>query len=577
MKGFVLKKLVLHKAVIFTLIAIFLAVPALFLSGCSAGQVVAPFNPKEVKPQPYTPEPEWTDKTDTMLTSISSMKKQAGQSVAPGATSPGTTNPGTTTTPGTTNPGTPTPGPEPGPAPSPGRVPLSTDPIYGVVRDRIEGGVIPNATVTLTERRGATVASFVTNSAGEYSFVNLAVGYYKVTVAATGYVSCPLSTVDLNYFGVPVIANLELVYGAPWQIIEGGNFNQILGLGNIVIRTTDGTITDPPPANESLPSVISPQVSGADELIGMASGGQTDGMQTPFYSAATQQTYNAFYVDNTHGNWTSLPGNIYTDTALDAFGFPLLRYQTAGNIGLINSDMFNLGNYATGTKTKDPYFPGYLSTRKTTPWAQYDFFVPAPASNSYSYDGLWVTYSQNFKVNSQGVWSTGGNARTWYYDWYFGGWRYIGDTLADPLGQFPFTAVNPSDGRVSLRISPFDENPFVVTGVKLTYDYRKDTAAPTYYEQYLNKSWDAVAGSGSVWWVIKLQEEGFVTVNVTGPSNFSRSAVYYAATIGDFPVDIFGNLVPVNGLPAGSYQYTITASDLPGNTKLYGPFAFSLP
>lgn len=543
-----------------------MAFPAVVISGCATGPVVVPFNPPAVKPEPYNPEPMWNDKTDPYLISIQQIARAAGESMIPTAGLPGgaigPTNPGGSSGSAEPQPPTPTPGPAPAPPAPAARTPLPTDPVYGVVTDRIEGGVIPNATVTLRERRGALIGTFTTNAYGEYSFTNLTAGnYYQVAASANGYSASPLSTVDFFYTGIPVIANLELVYTKPVQIIEGGNFNQVGGLGNVRYEVRDGTYTDARPVDPTPPPLISKDLRPVD--LGIA--GVPDAMKTPFYSQATQQTYNSVYFEDIHGDWIKLPGNIYTDpNTAGAPPRPFLMCQNGTNVWT---------DYAVGPTlpSLDPLPDGPLGYRysyDTEPWAQYTFSVPAPVANKYSYDGLWVTFPGNFKVDDKGVWSSGGFVRYWFCDWYHSTpghyvWSYLGNSDTNALGYIDFTGVNPTTGLVSVIAAAYDANPFVITQVQLSYDYRKDTAAPTIYEAHASY----VPGLGSnVQFVIKPQEDCFATIAISGGPTYN--GILFAAPRA---------LTFDTGLPTGTYSYYMTLTDLPGNTATYGPYSFIIP
>jgi hypothetical protein len=438
--------------------------------------------------------------------------------------------------------------------------------------------------VTLTERRGATVATFITNAAGEYSFLDLQLGgYYNVTAVANGYSPCPLSSVDLTYMGIPVLANLELAYGMPWQVIEGGNFNKIIGLGNVRYRVSDGSIADPTPIGPN-PAASLPVVSQSFETISLNAGGVADALQKPFYSSSTQQTYNALYFEDIHNDWYDLPGNIYTDpNALAVPPAPFLQYQVSGSTWDYNTDgevvfsddMFDLSNYSTGTSRKDYRDPGgllipYLYDTDIEPWAEYDFVVPAPIPNKYSYDGMWVSFPENFMVNSDGVWSSGGSVRYWYYNFLAGGWYSLENSKENSLGYIGWGGIDRNTGQVSVRAAAYDENPFVITSVKLAYDYRKDVAAPTLYETPYAEVFDTsgFGDDGSYGFVIKPQEGCFATINVSGPSGYTNasSGIFYRGSVGY----IYGDA----GCVSGPYSYTITLTDQPNNTATYGPYGF---
>ena len=66
---------------------------------------------------------------------------------------------------------------------------VSTGTVTGTVKDG-QGGVIPGATVTLTnERQGTVLAPAVTSSTGDYVFPNVPTGTYTVEVTMTGFAS----------------------------------------------------------------------------------------------------------------------------------------------------------------------------------------------------------------------------------------------------------------------------------------------------------------------------------------------------------------------------------------------------
>jgi hypothetical protein len=556
-KGIILNRLVTTKAVRLISIALMMVLPAAFFGGCAVGQVVAPFSPKKINPEPYNPEPVWSPNTDPTLIAIQGLKRLAGETTPPGAgPSVAAAAAAAGTTPGGTTP-TPVPGPPPVP-PGPGpRIPLSTDPVYGVVRDRIEGGVIPNATVTLTDKRNGVVSTFTTNAYGEYSFINLAVGgYYRVAATADGYSSAPLSAVDFTYFGISVTANLELIYNKPFQIIEGGNFRV---LANLQYKVEDSTVSDSAP--DLGPPQIAPIIAKKRTISSLLTGGTPDAMKVPFYATSTQQTYNSVMFEDVHGDWDKLPGNLYTNPNA---GNPLLMCQ-------FDLDKWNLADYHVGTFMPDSgtWVPSadYLYTYDTEPWAEFTFTVPSPILNKYSYDGLWVTFPNRYHLNEKGVWVTGGEARYFYYDWYdngsgSAGWAEVGNTKDQSLGYINFTGINAATGLVSIAAAAYDSNPFVLTQARLDYDYRKDTTAPTFYDapQAITGGHGAT-NTGSVHWLLKPQEQCFMTVNVTGTATFSSSAICYEGEP--------GNLAGPLNLATGPYSYTITATDLPGNTVTY--------
>jgi hypothetical protein len=209
----------MKKAAWLGITVLILAALTVSITGCAPEKVAAPFQPREVKPEHYTPEPEWNPNTDPFLLRIQRLKVRAGVPISaagiPEAAVPGA--PGAPSVPGA-------PGLAPPAPPPPPRTPLRTDAVYGVARDRVEGGIIPGAVVKLHNRRGTQIDQFTTNAYGEYSFVNLSPGYYYVVASATGYTATPLSTYNFYYLSGTIVANLELAYSAPYQQIEGGDF-----------------------------------------------------------------------------------------------------------------------------------------------------------------------------------------------------------------------------------------------------------------------------------------------------------------------------------------------------------------
>lgn len=211
-----------------------LIVAALTVSivGCAPEKVATPFQPREVKPEPYTPEPEWNANTDPFLLRVQRLKVRAGGPVS----AAGVTGAAVAGVPGAPGGAPSVPGaagPAPPPPPPPLRTPLTTDAVYGVVRDRVGGGIIPGAIVKLYNNKGTQIDQFSTNTYGEYSFVKLTPGYYYYVVAsATGYTATPLSTYNFYYLGGTIVANLELAAVTPYQQIEGGDF--LLSTGDVI-------------------------------------------------------------------------------------------------------------------------------------------------------------------------------------------------------------------------------------------------------------------------------------------------------------------------------------------------------
>lgn len=473
------------KAVHIGLFILVIALVGLALTGCGPGKVVEEFKQEEVKVEPYTPEAEWNQNSDSFLTSIQTLKQGAGQAV--GQAPPGTTvttGTGTTVTvPGYTPGVTPVPtSPPPTIIPPQQRVPSSSDPIYGIVRDRIEGGVIPNALVTLNDRRDIMVASIVTNTNGEYSFVDVIPGYYYVKAEALGYDPIPFGTRYFYYITGTVRMDLELAYERPANDMDGGDFT------------------------------VYGQFGGTDLSTGLPIwyGPPADVMKADFYSGATQMTYDA--------------------AVFDEFG-------------------------AVGSGRQG--------------WVEYDFLVPAPQQNSYSYDGQWFKNPIKFKVDSDtNVWTSGGNFIAYYYSWYTGLWNNMGSSEAAGFVWMYWDAINPTTGQVSIRQIAADENPYVVGISRIEYDYHKDTTTPTLTDMYAEN-----VAPGQIRIAVQAPENCWMMMSVTGPTNFNFS----------WPIDIlngihyftFGTTGP---LPSGNYNYSIQLSDQAGHMSgVYSGYTFTIP
>ncbi len=69
--------------------------------------------------------------------------------------------------------------------------------ITGSVTDQ-NGGVVPNAAITVTQIATGAKRTVVTSDEGNYSLVNLSIGVYKVSVTKSGYKETSVSDVVVN-------------------------------------------------------------------------------------------------------------------------------------------------------------------------------------------------------------------------------------------------------------------------------------------------------------------------------------------------------------------------------------------
>ncbi len=494
-KGFTLNRLVTTKAVRLISIALMMVLPATFFGGCAVGQVVQPFSPKKVNPSPYNPEPVWNANTDPTLLAIQGLKRKTGQTTPPGgattaALTPGGTPGGVAPVPG------PIPGPTPGPQPTPGgRVPSTLDSIFGYVYDRVEGGVIPGAIVELYDRRGALVDAIMTDSTGLYSFTSATIfsgSSYKVSASANGYSVIPLSEFEFIYPLVTLPINLQLAYNYPFQELPGGSYTS---LGFTATATT-----------------------GLNYLFNndaYSCGLYGDVMPTDFWSGGLQKTFKSVLFD-------------YKGT----------QYGP-GFVGLID-----------------------CSQRSSRAFAQYTFYLPDPLTNHYSYDGLWVTLPDSYVVTG-GLWSAGGTGTVFYFDWTAGLWQEWGSTASLSFAQPPFWSIkNTTDytglaGQVNIIVLSDQDvaNPpgeYVLTKIKLAYDYHKDTSRPTISSSYF------VSVTGNI--ITQVQENAYVYLNYV---NSAGTAQQILIPIEADRISVFH---PSDGVQLGS-TYSIFLLDQAGNTS----------
>ena len=108
---------------------------------------------------------------------------------------------------------------------------LSTATLFGTVTDPT-GGVIPKASVTITQTDTGFVRTVVTNDSGAYRADFLPIGPYKVTVEATGFKKLDRGGLTLT---VTEEAHLDLVMtiGGGEQIIEVTAEREIVWEANI--------------------------------------------------------------------------------------------------------------------------------------------------------------------------------------------------------------------------------------------------------------------------------------------------------------------------------------------------------
>ena len=95
---------------------------------------------------------------------------------------------------------------------------ITTANILGTIMDS-SGGVLPNATVVLTNKGTQSVRSEVSNSAGEYTFVQIQSGHYSITVTAPGFQKIVVDDISL-IAGDRLRKDVTLGIGGTTQTVE---------------------------------------------------------------------------------------------------------------------------------------------------------------------------------------------------------------------------------------------------------------------------------------------------------------------------------------------------------------------
>src|SRR5271165_9738 len=146
----------------------------------------------------------------------------------------------------------PVPKPPPStPAAGPLRPVAGGGTVSGTVTDDT-GGVIPNASVSLTDADGKTQTT-TTQGDGSYSFKNIPAGAYKVTADFTGFVPANVVTVHVAS-GRTVTGNVVMkVQATKQEVTVAGETNTVISVdptqnaGALVLRKEDlGALPDDP-------------------------------------------------------------------------------------------------------------------------------------------------------------------------------------------------------------------------------------------------------------------------------------------------------------------------------------------
>jgi hypothetical protein len=118
----------------------------------------------------------------------------------------------------------------------------------GVVTDP-SGAVVPDATVSITEKATHAVQNQTTNSAGRYTFVNLRPGDYEVTITKSGFAKVTIPS-DIIEVGETSTNNVTMKVGSENQTVEVESSGVELQTLNATVGSTVTGL-----ALDSLPSI----------------------------------------------------------------------------------------------------------------------------------------------------------------------------------------------------------------------------------------------------------------------------------------------------------------------------------
>lgn len=167
--------------------------------------------------------------------------------------------------------------------------------ITGEVTDA-SGGVIPNVTVTVSERHTALTRTAHTNGAGAYLFVNLPIGEYSITYTAEGYQAqkTPSVTVQANRTAT---VNAALKVGANTETVEVEAvplMNAVDTTNGYVMETAQITAT-PLPTGSFTGLAI--QSTGVNAELPGGTGANSGLGNAPIWANGQRDTSNAFLVN----------------------------------------------------------------------------------------------------------------------------------------------------------------------------------------------------------------------------------------------------------------------------------------
>ncbi|MCR4375476.1 MAG: TonB-dependent receptor, partial [Acidobacteria bacterium] len=112
----------------------------------------------------------------------------------------------------------------------------ATTSLSGVVKDSA-GGVIPGATVVVTENSTGTSYETVTNATGVYSIPGLQAGTYTVTASLTGFKTAQVNTVRIA-LDTPAAVNMTLEVGALTETVNVTSSTELVNTQTATVAAT---------------------------------------------------------------------------------------------------------------------------------------------------------------------------------------------------------------------------------------------------------------------------------------------------------------------------------------------------
>lgn len=105
-----------------------------------------------------------------------------------------------------------------GPGVRPGQAQVLYGSVVGTIEDQ-SGGVVPNATVTITNKQTGLTRNTTADEAGRYSLLNVLPGRYDLKIAASGFKSLTRADVDVTINTV-TRENIRLEVGAITEQVQ---------------------------------------------------------------------------------------------------------------------------------------------------------------------------------------------------------------------------------------------------------------------------------------------------------------------------------------------------------------------